>query len=725
MMLLGATNFIHAQNYNKHTYWGSDVAGSEIEPAKIQVDKDGNVYAAAIFGGSEVDIIGEKTISNSSINKGDVVIVKMTPELEMVWKKTLVGMGTASIADMEMDQNGHLLITGEFSGTLQADETHSMSVKETIGYEMEAGYILRLSTDGNVVAMWQMPSESINVNDVTTDAENNVYVSGTFDSEMTFEEDNADAVVGDISNSGQMFVAKYTENGELLNLLMDDQANYSNLFIDVDRNANIYVGGTFMGSTTLAGTTLTTAENAGNMLIAKFNSAGESIWAKRIGGSFTDLAVGIQANDFGDVAICSNYLSEDITITGFGENEYFNNGFPNFEAEPEKRICYHIGIFTFTQESGDYRWWYTFGQGSTGVEGNCMAQYMHCTNEGVWYVGGRASSRYGDSSTINFGNAKSGIRLMDGTWVQHNTNGGADALYLVLNREGQLCSIGRPGSAQTEDLIDVALTPDKKGIYMFYCMQTRANQLIYTYVDNFWDSFTDMKNFGRTENYNKIRVFSSEKPSAENTYVEVVGFSSALVAKYDFPEINPDKLSIYTPGEAYSQTFSQNNPKGVNSKFYNMMLPEGMAFENNILSGTLSEDEVYYFGVTLTDSTALPGEITYYAQDPNHESIRGNSATVRYLKLATTEDEEPGSGVSTPIADGEAIFYPTLCHSELSIKTAESNYTVNIYNASGKAIGSFVNAQVIHVGNLPDGLYFVQLNAENGQRTFHGKFIKK
>ena len=103
-------------------------------------------------------------------------------------------------------------------------------------------------------------------------------------------------------------------------------------------------------------------------------------------------------------------------------------------------------------------------QGSTATEGSCMANYIHCTDEGVWYVGGRASSRYGDSSTINFGNAKSGIRLMDGTWVQHNTNGGADALYLVLNREGQLCSIGRPGSAQTEDIIDAALSPDKSSI---------------------------------------------------------------------------------------------------------------------------------------------------------------------------------------------------------------------------------------------------------------------
>ncbi len=720
--LLGAASWLGAQNLDWYTYWGSDAAGSEITPRKIRVDRQGDIYAAATFGGTEVDIMGEKTASNSSVSNGDAVIVKLGADNQLIWKKTLAGSGTATVADMELDAEGNLFVAGDFSTLLQPDDSHSMPLDMPTGYEMEAAYVIRFSPEGEVLHMWQMPSEGIQVYDLALDAEGNVYVAGWFDSEMTFD-GNPDNLQGSTSKTAQLYVAKYNASGELQSLVTDDQATYSNVFVDVDTDGSLFVAATFMGTTTLAGTTLTTPSTAGNMLLAKYDAEGNALWAKRIGGTWTDTAIGVEVSGFGDVAICGNYLSEDITVTGFGDDEYFNNGFPNLEAT--ERPYYHIGLFTFNKENGDYRWWYTFGQGSTATEGSCMANYIHCTDEGVWYVGGRASSRYGDSSTINFGNAKSGIRLMDGTWVQHNTNGGADALYLVLNREGQLCSIGRPGSAQTEDIIDAALSPDKSSIYLFYNMLTRANQVIYTYIDNFWDSFTDINKFGRTGNYTQVRVFSSEAPDADNKYQEVVGFSSALIAKYDFPAINPGKLPVYTPGEAYSQAFTQDNAQGT-SKFYTLLLPEGLAFDDShTLAGTLAEDSVYYFGVVLTDSTALPGEITYYAQDPNHESIRGNSAVVRYLRLATTEEEEPGlSGIEAATGEADGTFFPTLCTDQLHVQTTAANYQVVICDLSGKVAGQYDNARSISVGQLPAGIYFARLLTPQGCAAAT-KFVKR
>ena len=75
--LLGAASWLGAQNLDWYTYWGSDAAGSEITPRKIRVDRQGDIYAAATFGGTEVDIMGEKTASNSSVSNGDAVIVKL------------------------------------------------------------------------------------------------------------------------------------------------------------------------------------------------------------------------------------------------------------------------------------------------------------------------------------------------------------------------------------------------------------------------------------------------------------------------------------------------------------------------------------------------------------------------------------------------------------------------------------------------------------------------
>ena len=83
--LLGAASWLGAQNLDWYTYWGSDAAGSEITPRKIRVDRQGDIYAAATFGGTEVDIMGEKTASNSSVSNGDAVIVKLGADNQLIW----------------------------------------------------------------------------------------------------------------------------------------------------------------------------------------------------------------------------------------------------------------------------------------------------------------------------------------------------------------------------------------------------------------------------------------------------------------------------------------------------------------------------------------------------------------------------------------------------------------------------------------------------------------
>ena len=285
--LLGAASWLGAQNLDWYTYWGSDAAGSEITPRKIRVDRQGDIYAAATFGGTEVDIMGEKTASNSSVSNGDAVIVKLGADNQLIWKKTLAGSGTATVADMELDAEGNLFVAGDFSTLLQPDDSHSMPLDMPTGYEMEAAYVIRFSPEGEVLHMWQMPSEGIQVYDLALDAEGNVYVAGWFDSEMTFD-GNPDNLQGSTSKTAQLYVAKYNASGELQSLVMDDQATYSNAFVDVDTDGSLFVAATFMGTTTLAGTTLTTPSTAGNMMLAKYDAEGNALGAKRIGGTWTD-----------------------------------------------------------------------------------------------------------------------------------------------------------------------------------------------------------------------------------------------------------------------------------------------------------------------------------------------------------------------------------------------------------------------------------------------------
>lgn len=708
---------ISAQKLNWYSYWGSSTAGSQIQPVKMVVDKDGNIFTASLFGGSSVSVLDQTVPSLSSSDKGDAIITKMSGQKQQLWNRTMVGSGTATVSQIVVDGNNNLIATGIFTGTLQPDATHSMKLQDPTGYAVIAAYVVRYDSNGGVLNMWQLPSEGMTVGGVSVDPDNNIIISGTFGSEMSFNPGNLNSLVGSVDHYNQFYVAKYTPQGTLLwvNYTQDAAATYSNAFVKADKDGSIYVGGTFTGTTTFANTQLATATGVNNIIFVKYNSDGSAAWAKRIGGTRSDLAVAVETSDFGDVAVCGNYYSEDITVTG--TTDVLQNGF----AKTGDPTQYHMGVFTFNKASGAYRWWYSYGQGSTVNGGGGIASYLHCTSEGVWYLGGQTSSRFGDLYTYdNFlANSNSGVKLVDGTWVQHNTNGGGDAIYLVLNREGKLCSIARPGGTQTETLTDVALSPDKKSVYFLYSMVVR-DAVVYTCVNNLWDSYTDIVLNGRQSAYNLIQVYCPETPSATNAYTAAFKgiFNSTLIAKYDLPAVNPEELPVFTKGDTYSQAFSLTSPQGT-SKFYQLSVPEELNFTQNTLTGIINTNDTRYFGVIATDSTANPGTITYYTQDPNHISIRGNSRNVRYMTLKAKDN----TGVNE-VNSVNALFYPTVCSDFLNLKTNETNYSVKIYNQVGMLINNYRNQVIFSTKNLSAGIYYVRLQTDNGGVNT-SKFIVK
>lgn len=710
LLIASFTLILHtnAQVMEWYTYWGSNVAGNQIQPIRMVVDDAGAIYTAARFGGNSVQILDQTVSSQSGVDLGDAIIVKMTPDKVAVWSRKLVNSGEAAISDMVIDNEGNLVVTGTFKGTLQADENNSMTMEDPSGYVALSIFVIRYDANGNMLKMWQLPAEEATVESVTVDGSGNIIISGTFGSEMSFDPANLTSFVGSTQHWNQMYVAKYSKDGALIWAKHQQAADASfvNAFSKADAEGNVFVTGTFSGSTTLAGTNLATQTAINDLFLLKYTSSGVESWVRHIKGSRNDKAAGVEISPIGNVAVLSSYYSEDITIDQ--STDTLQNGFATKEGDANQT---HIGVFAFDKNNGDYCWWYSFGQGSTVGGGGAIASNIRVTNEGVWYIVGSMSSRFGDLYThSNFGgNARSGIRTVDGIWMQHNTNGGGDGLYFVLTRDGKLASVARPGGTQTEVITDIALSPNKNHVYMLLEVRARAN-VIYTCPDNMFDSFTDLyTNFPeRKDMYTLLPAYCPEDP-VDNKYTSTyVGFTSTILGKYKLPEIVPNQLPEFTVGIEYNQLLSIASPAG-EQKFYQLAIPEELNFYNNTLTGTISKAENLCFGVIATDSTANPGPITYYAQDPNQESIRGRSRNVRYMPL-NAKDE---SSVKNPLA-ANAAFYPTITSDVLNIQTSETNYVVNLYNQVGQLIGRYSNPISIDVKNLPAGLYHAQLKSITG-----------
>jgi RHS repeat-associated protein len=124
---------------------------------------------------------------------------------------------------------------------------------------------------------------------VVTDAGGNVYATGVFSGTVDLD---PGAGTGILTSSGgeNVYVAKYAPGGQLLWAQRMGKSNTSEILqsgIAIDASGAVYVTGGFSGSGDFGPFTLTSAGGI-DIFVAKLDSAGNFVWARRMGGGGQD-----------------------------------------------------------------------------------------------------------------------------------------------------------------------------------------------------------------------------------------------------------------------------------------------------------------------------------------------------------------------------------------------------------------------------------------------------
>ena len=150
-------------------------------------------------------------------------------------------------------------------------------------------FITKYNTNGNVI--WAKNAGGIyseNATSIAIDATNNLYIVGTFGKKIAFGTiilTNADT----LTNYQDLFLAKYNSSG---NVLWAKRAGGTNndypYSVAMKALGGVYIAGNFESSTLAFDTT--TLINAGNpdVFLAKYDTSGNVLWAKRAGGTGYD-----------------------------------------------------------------------------------------------------------------------------------------------------------------------------------------------------------------------------------------------------------------------------------------------------------------------------------------------------------------------------------------------------------------------------------------------------
>jgi hypothetical protein len=260
----------------------------------LALDANGNLLAVGTFTGT-VDFDPGNGVANlTSQGTKDMFLLKLSASGGFNFVQQInSGAGTNEIPQaMEVDQQGNILVTGWFDGTIDADPGPGSSPLSSAG--INDIFVHQYDANGNLNWARAIGSGGNDSGwDLTVDNAGNVSIVGRFSGTVDFDPGNGTA---NLTALGTMdgFLLRLTNAGNFVWAKpLATNANHSCtvMAIAADTAGNMFLGGIFFGSVDLdpgpnSATTLTNGTY--DMFLMKTDASGNLLWGHGIGGNTTD-----------------------------------------------------------------------------------------------------------------------------------------------------------------------------------------------------------------------------------------------------------------------------------------------------------------------------------------------------------------------------------------------------------------------------------------------------
>ncbi len=299
--------------------WAKRIGGTGEESCRtMALDNQGNIYLAGTFQGTNVDFNpGTGTaLLTSSGGSTDIFFAKYDPSGNYLWANRIGGSGEDIPGKIAVDGSGNVLIAGWYqSASCDFDPGAGTANLGSAGYADV--FFAKYDTDGNYIWAKSMGSTGYDgCHDIRTDRSGNVFITGYFNGTVDFDPGAGTATMTD-AGGGDLFFAKYGPSG---NFLWSKRAGGSQYEVGnsiyIDDTGNIYLSGPFMSPDADfdpgPGTALLSTAGGYDIYLAKYDAAGNYLWAKRAGGSADEIGGDIEIDRSGNVCVLGVYKSANI-----------------------------------------------------------------------------------------------------------------------------------------------------------------------------------------------------------------------------------------------------------------------------------------------------------------------------------------------------------------------------------------------------------------------------
>ncbi len=300
----GVNSFITKLDANGLFIWSKQL---EAEGCNVlQTDSQDNIYMAGDFSGTfDFDPgAGSHTLTAASLVDEDLFILKLNENGDFVWAKNMNNGGAASAqeASLAVDQQGGVLLAGNFTGSIDFNPGSGVFTLSSSGNR--DFFLVKLDNTGNFA--WAKKWGSTNNDycyDMLADNNGNIFITGAFDLTVDFDPGAAtfNMTATDYRNC---FLLKLDNTGGF-QFAKQFTGNSFGQSLALDGAGNIYVAGGFYGPADFDPGAGTNTVNGGNIFITRLDPTGNLAWVaafqNQIIGSYESIYVCMQVDNLKNV----------------------------------------------------------------------------------------------------------------------------------------------------------------------------------------------------------------------------------------------------------------------------------------------------------------------------------------------------------------------------------------------------------------------------------------
>ena len=314
--------FVTKLDANGNFVWATSMGGSSNDRGlAIVADGAGNTYVTGAFNSLTAyfgpDSLLTTRAANGTSASIDAFVCRVNASGDIAWSRKIGGKGADQGSSITTDLYGNIFITGNFVDTSSFGGVMTLNGN---GSNNDC-FVTRMDTAGNF--LWAKgiggPEGGDRGEGIITDNEGNLYITGGFRGTANFDPNGTYLLTGTpykhlaldptAAPVDDIFVAKWDTAG---NFIWAKQhggglADYGKS-VTLDKAGFLHIVGDFSDTIDIDTFTLS-SQGSVDVYILKMDTAGHVIWAGNIGGNSLDHSNDIAAGPLGNVYVTGRYQS--------------------------------------------------------------------------------------------------------------------------------------------------------------------------------------------------------------------------------------------------------------------------------------------------------------------------------------------------------------------------------------------------------------------------------